>query len=606
MNNLTTRKIVLGLLMTLVLAFGVQGIADALTFRPHTSSDGDLQTVVVNNEFTISFSVSLGSNTTRITDDNGKLTKDSTTEGGDSARIDSSGYLVVEIDGRDYRTITGTPEGDLVVDPRPQYSTNSGGTLADPAEAGSPDSSAYYVDSSGNVVDADGEAVYVRRGRGIRANNSDPNNPITANPWTYTRAKADPNDKVDDQFRYHFNEESISILAPTNVDLRKVGSHNVNVEGPTAHTMDEMKNSVDDKKLTSSIRLTYFVDTVGKYTITITDKTPASDRPRDEPPLSFTIFVVPSLDNTTDLRFQGDGTDGYETRNDNAPPQVNVLFGDGAAFDTGDNVPLVYSVEGSGRLYVEEIYGDGSPVSQSRSTQTLSTSSQAGVYLDMNGSSNKVTAYVRDRNAVETSRTITFIFNYAEIEIISGNDQTGVPNSRLIDPLGIRVRDAKGRALSGLAVTFNPEDGATLKPVIGTDVYLAGSEWASTFGTITRTKAATSTVPPDIDEDDAAMVPTDRSGEAQVYVELGDDGAKTVTVTVGDATKTFNLTSAVTTDVPSIEILSGNNQRSADSGKVEDPLGCSGTSQQQPAFSDTVSYLHHNEGVFNNPRAISR
>ena len=31
MNNLTTRKIVLGLLMTLVLAFSVQGIADAVT-----------------------------------------------------------------------------------------------------------------------------------------------------------------------------------------------------------------------------------------------------------------------------------------------------------------------------------------------------------------------------------------------------------------------------------------------------------------------------------------------------------------------------------------------------------------------------------------------
>ena len=30
MNNLTTRKIVLGLLMALVLAFSVQGIADAI------------------------------------------------------------------------------------------------------------------------------------------------------------------------------------------------------------------------------------------------------------------------------------------------------------------------------------------------------------------------------------------------------------------------------------------------------------------------------------------------------------------------------------------------------------------------------------------------
>ena len=76
---------------------------------------------------------------------------------------------------------------------------------------------------------------------------------------------------------------------------------------------------------------------------------------------------------------------------------------------------LVYSVEGSGRLYVKETYSGGSPTSQSRPTQTLPTSSQANVYLDMNGSSNKVTAYVRDRNAAETGKTIiTFIFNYAD------------------------------------------------------------------------------------------------------------------------------------------------------------------------------------------------
>ena len=43
MNNLTTRKIVLGLLMTLVLAFSVQGIADALNITPNAAPD-DLST----------------------------------------------------------------------------------------------------------------------------------------------------------------------------------------------------------------------------------------------------------------------------------------------------------------------------------------------------------------------------------------------------------------------------------------------------------------------------------------------------------------------------------------------------------------------------------
>ena len=59
MNTLTTRKIVLGLLMVLVLAFSVQSIADALTFG--TSRSGDLVTVSPNQPFTIRFSVNLRS-----------------------------------------------------------------------------------------------------------------------------------------------------------------------------------------------------------------------------------------------------------------------------------------------------------------------------------------------------------------------------------------------------------------------------------------------------------------------------------------------------------------------------------------------------------------
>ena len=508
MSNLTTRKIVLGMLMTLVLAFSVQGIADALTFRE--SRTGDLPTVVVDNEFTISFSVPPGSNTTRITDANGKLIKDTTAEGGAAShRIDSSGYLVSDIGTREYRTIPSPPSGSLVVDPRPTYSDD------DPGSAGTA-STPYYVDSSRNVVDSAGDAVYVQTGGGDRSG---------ADPWRYTRAKANPNEKVDDLNRYHYNEESISISAPVGVDLRRVGSHAVNVAGGTPHTMDEMKNSVNDKKLSSTIRLTYYTNTAGKYAITIMDTTPESDRPGTEaPPLRFTIFVVPSYDGTTDLSLEGAGDDGYETRNDNADPSINILFGgNGAAFGGSDNVPLVYSVEGSGRLYVKETYSGGSPTSQSRPTQTLPTSSQANVYLDMNGSSNKVTAYVRDRNAAETGKTIIFIFNYAAIEIISGDNKTGVPNSRLIDPLVIRVKDAKGRALSGLAVSFTPASGATLQPILGTNVYLTDTNtWADMFATIARTRQATSTVPPAIGADTAAWVPTDRSGEAAVYLELGD------------------------------------------------------------------------------------
>ena len=59
MNNLTTRKIVLGLLMVLVLAFSVLGNADAIDRL--TRNSGDLQTVTAGRDYQIRFTVGLQS-----------------------------------------------------------------------------------------------------------------------------------------------------------------------------------------------------------------------------------------------------------------------------------------------------------------------------------------------------------------------------------------------------------------------------------------------------------------------------------------------------------------------------------------------------------------
>ena len=131
MNNLTTRRIVLGMLMVLVLALGVQGTADAINKFTKTSST-DNQVVSINQPFTIRFSVGLQSNTTPIKDASEKLIKDSTDLGAPfdaitdaNHRISSSGYLVSDAtDGNEYRTIpSGALTGlTLIVDPRPKYS----------------------------------------------------------------------------------------------------------------------------------------------------------------------------------------------------------------------------------------------------------------------------------------------------------------------------------------------------------------------------------------------------------------------------------------------------------------------------------------------------
>ena len=74
MNNLTTRKIVLGLLVTLVLVFSVQGTADAIT--KFTRGAGDLKLYAPGNDFTISFTVGLHSKTleTAASTSSGKTT----------------------------------------------------------------------------------------------------------------------------------------------------------------------------------------------------------------------------------------------------------------------------------------------------------------------------------------------------------------------------------------------------------------------------------------------------------------------------------------------------------------------------------------------------
>ena len=77
MNNLTTRKIVLGMLMALVLTFSVQGIADAADL-PLSKTSGDLQTKSEGETFEISFSVGIRSNTTAIKNSDRKLIDDDT------------------------------------------------------------------------------------------------------------------------------------------------------------------------------------------------------------------------------------------------------------------------------------------------------------------------------------------------------------------------------------------------------------------------------------------------------------------------------------------------------------------------------------------------
>ena len=109
-------------------------------------------------------------------------------------------------------------------------------------------------------------------------------------------------------------------------------------------------------------------------------------------PILFTVYVVPGTSPET-LSLIGAGTDGVEIGNDFGPYEnINALF------NVAENVPLTYEVEGSGRVFVRM-----SEERESKRDDELETSSSAPVFLEMKGSSNKVTVWVRGQDAKRDS-----------------------------------------------------------------------------------------------------------------------------------------------------------------------------------------------------------
>ena len=570
MRNLMTRKLALGLLMACVLAFGVQSVADALTFG--TSRRGDLATVGIGDEFTITFSVTLGSNTTPIRNANGDLVAED-----DTTRIDTSGYNVFEApNGREYRISTaanGLP-GTQVVGARPSYidqtpqATTVSGTLY--VSGGS-------ATSEGSVVNDAGETVYIQSGTGARDN---PDTPTNENdPFVYTAARAMPNDPQTNAARYHYNDERIAI-AVTGANIEKVGSTSITpatnltltetVDGAT----DARANTDPGTRLTGSVTLTLRAAAAAAVAIAITDTTPADDLgpAGTAPQQDFTVYVVGPLNpagNTVVLT----GTTGVYRVSDQSDTPINGHF----TFDPTANEPVYYTVEGSGRVYVSI------PTDRDRKTNptnNLYTSSLAPVFLDANGGSSKVTAYIAGSSS---PATVLYIFSGAQlselpqIEIISGDTQTGAPSGRLDDYFEVKVTDGKSRPISGLPVTFANATGSsagTFIPVPGTSLYADAPDEGSIDARKPTITVATTTTPA------AAAthyVQTDSSGVAKIYYQLSStQGPHTVTATahgIGiSTTLTATASSSARARLANLEIVSGNNQRGEKGKYLKDDL----------------------------------
>ena len=565
--------------MSLVLAFSVIGVADALTFS--TSRSGDLETKQPNETFTIRFSVSLKGNTP-IRDGNGDLV----TEGG--ATIDSSGYQI-DNDGNRLSTLPGPPPtvGALAID--------SSGFKLD--SAGKRET--QHVDKDGDGVVDSGETYYK-----LVESDGTTETVVDTSRWavdTTTGARTGTSAltpskqfKVSDAVRYHYNSETIKVALTGNARIIKVGSHNVNIAAGTDLNMYERSHAIyntaaEHQKLSGSVTLVLQPTGVagGVVTVKVTDETPDTDVPTNgkSSPITFTLYSVKyqsaltTTNNVTTL--VGDGVD-YAFDNDVRP--LGTYF----TFVADAQVPVHYSVDGSGTLSIEKTYDDGSPISVKTASKTLSTSSSAPVFIDMRRGTNKVTAWVSGG----ASEKVIFIYQgssqakYPEIEITGGNNETGAIQARLEDPLTVKVTDGNNRPLSGLAVQFTTTTPATntsmFIPVPGTRVYGSGATLTPSLSNGDYVENTDDTTLAGANKPGAGatiFVQTDRNGVAQTYYQLGNaTGDYQVTaalpgITTVPTSKVFDARAVLGGRSASLVIVSGNNQRSdTDTRDVENPL----------------------------------
>ena len=226
-----------------------------------------------------------------------------------------------------------------------------------------------------------------------------------------------------------------------------------------------------------------------------------------------------------------------------------------------------------------------SPVRKLETSSNAATSTNGAVYLDMGGTTNRVTVKAPGLDFV----TAIFVYGFPSMDIVSGDNQPGAIGGRLEDPLVVKVKDGKERGVPMAIVTFSSgnatDTNERLLPVPGTTVHLSATpvppDWAESYSDIAdinKPVTATATYPMTDDSspgatDDNVVVQTDRSGEAQVYFQLGATvQSQNVTATFSAGARATFLTTATDDRAAKLEIASGDNQRATKGDSLDDLL----------------------------------
>ena len=208
MNNLTTRKIVLGMLMTLVLAFGMQSVVQAVTVTidtniPDSLTGSSTVEIQAGQSFEVTFAVTLNSRD-RIQHPRGGSADQAVTSTSilNENRVDSSGYEAHRIGSTDYRTLntagttyisSNTPEGYDIQRKR--------GSLYE-----APADDTRLSRSNKKVYDTDGHQLYYYNSTTEDADVID----ILEHHWV----------KKSDSEIYYYDEESIKIEPSSGLTLK--------------------------------------------------------------------------------------------------------------------------------------------------------------------------------------------------------------------------------------------------------------------------------------------------------------------------------------------------------------------------------------------------
>ena len=423
-TKLFTRNLCLGMLMTLVLAFGVHGVVDALTL---TKTSGDFESNPAGSTFEITFSVKLESNTTKRYNSDGQQIDEY------NQTIDSSGYLVKYIKGKARRFISSNSLSDAnTLTSEHTYAVTSLDGSPTLRVRGSNDRSStslgarYSLDPSGNlyvsgtsVVDSQDRAVYIEtEGTGD-----------DAGEYKYTRAKANPVAPYTSNApqRYAYNDEQIKITAD-NVDEDAITMLYRGREYTVTDILDIPSNggttpaegfilSERDRTLGIPSSITLKVktgDTAGTHTVTIDDNR-ASGRENDypnpkpvSPPIVFTLYTTEDAETTESVtaadRFISTTRPTLQINNDYTT--------------TADNRLLSYQVlSGPGTLYVGALDNPTRPA-----TKSLIASKATSVFLYLNRGESRVRVYL-DGGHPEDGTTITY--DYTGTDRLTGGSGGG-------------------------------------------------------------------------------------------------------------------------------------------------------------------------------------